>query len=355
MNNHFSKFIVKIILCGSILIFTAGFILYREFLVEEVESKNPSAKLSAAQSNVQNEMKETKKNEDVQQYLIIPVSSDLEEADILVTNQYMSKTIKLSIPGMNADYFKATPVRGQNTLLKNVYYEETKKGIDLYLVLDQICEEKHYFNDSCICMEFIPVTELYENIVVLDPGHGGKDHGSVAYGVVEKEITMRVVRKVTQMLQAEDVWVLNTRSTDEFVSYENRIQAANEIQADLYLAFHTNADGNTRITNGIHTYYADSPAKDGLTSQKFATLLQNQMVMQTKAFDKGTDKLNAKTEALNELKMPAVMIETGYITNKQEALRLTSDYYLNELVQGVYDAVLQSYDAMGKDIRRGKK
>ena len=355
MKDNSSKILVRSFLWGLVIVCTVVFIICHEFLITEVENNNTTTKLSADKSNVQNEMTAKETTDDTEQYLIIPVNSDVANSDLTVTNKYISKTIVLSIPGMKADSFKENPVRGKNSLVKNIYYEETQSGIELYLEMDKICEEKHYFNDSCICMEFIPVDKLYENIVTIDAGHGGSDTGSIAYGTVEKDVNIRIARKVAKLLQADDVWVLFVRNDDEEVSEESRVQAANEVQADLYISLHTNADEKTRITNGICTNYVGTSSINGLSSKKFAENLQEQMLKQTEAKDKGINGLKSKNEFLNELNMPAVMIQTGYITNKQEAINLTSDQYLNKLAQGIYDAILQSYDIMGADIKRGTK
>lgn len=107
----------------------------------------------------------------------------------------------------------------------------------------------------------VPETqEIREGVrrVVLDPGHGGKDHGAVGLaGLREKEVVLDVARRLREILRAKGGYeVLLTRDDDRFLPLNERTQIANRFGADLLVSLHSNASPNGRVS-GIETYYLD--------------------------------------------------------------------------------------------------
>jgi len=209
--------------------------------------------------------------------------------------------------------------------------------------------------------------------VMIDPGHGGKDPGAQGlYGVTEKDVNLRFAKILGEALRKKGFNVLYTRTTDVFIPLETRTEMANSKGADLFVSIHCNSHGNAD-SEGLETYslnLANSrdsvrvAARENAVSQKkvsdLQAILTDLMLSSKTAESKDLAKLVQK-RALAELRgswrtrdrgpheapffvliganMPAVLVELGYITNPDEAKRLTSDAYLNALAKGMVDGI----------------
>ena len=207
--------------------------------------------------------------------------------------------------------------------------------------------------------------------IVIDPGHGGKDPGTyLKGGIKEKNIVLKlakvVAKKIEEKLGCE---VVLTRSTDRFLSLEKRTAFANMNKADLFVSLHINAHKQPQI-HGLETYYLNMAtdsravmvaARENATSEKnisdlqtilndlmlntkisesnrLAHEVQKGMVVSVKGRYRNVKSLGVKQAPFYVLigaEMPAVLIETGFITNPTEKKRLTSKKYLDILADGI--------------------
>ena len=91
---------------------------------------------------------------------------------------------------------------------------------------------------------------------MIDAGHGGKDPGAMANGIVEREVTLAMAKLVGERLRAAGFKVLYTRQRDVFIPLDDRTQMANNSKADLFVSLHVNANTDSSIS-GVETYYLD--------------------------------------------------------------------------------------------------
>src|SRR5262245_24802589 len=142
-------------------------------------------------------------------------------------------------------------------------------------------------------------------VVVLDPGHGGQDSGAVCGGLLEKNLTLDVARRIDRLLDSEGIATLMTRLGDTYVSLADRAAFANRIRNCIFVSIHFNED-NKPVASGGETYYAShqttgSSAASWLPflwrqlsespnpeSQRLAGFIQEALVARTRAIDRGT-------------------------------------------------------------------
>ena len=203
--------------------------------------------------------------------------------------------------------------------------------------------------------------------IVIDPGHGGKDPGAMAFGLKEKDIVLKVARKVAQVLKTKHKYeVALTRTRDLYLPLEERTAIANTESGDLFLSIHVNAHPDKTI-GGIETYFlnlatnADAmrvAALENATSTHsiselediLSDLMKNSKIdessrlarfVQTKLVN-GMDKpykardLGVKQAPFYVLigaEMPAVLAEISFITNPEEARLLQDERYLNRVAE----------------------
>lgn len=184
---------------------------------------------------------------------------------------------------------------------------------------------------------YIPRAEMVTatgRTIIIDAGHGGSDPGAVGNGLREKDINLDIALRAKQQLEAAGFKVVLTRSKDEFLSLQQRSSMANSLNADLFISIHVNS-ATSASAQGIETYWYDK--YEAQNSQRLATLVQQEIIKQTKAKNRGVNKGNF--HVIRETKMPSVLIETGFISNKQDAQKLKSATYKNQIVKGIVAAV----------------
>jgi N-acetylmuramoyl-L-alanine amidase len=211
--------------------------------------------------------------------------------------------------------------------------------------------------------------------IVLDPGHGGKDPGAVGPGgIAEKDIVLSIAKKLALKLRNEmGVEVVLTRKDDRFVALEDRTAMANAEDADLFISLHMNASPNAEA-KGIETYYLDNTtdeaairlaARENATSRKnisdlqfilsdmtqnmkledsitLAHRLQGALVGgMTKTMDDVRD-LGVKKALFHVLvgaRMPSVLVEMFFITNRGEGRAMTQGGPQDAMVEALYEGI----------------
>ena len=169
-------------------------------------------------------------------------------------------------------------------------------------------------------------------LVVLDPGHGGSAPGAVYDGVEEKDINLQVALRVEELLEdQENLSVRLTRGEDTDLGLYEREQLAHDAGADLFESIHTNALEQTDY-EGIFTYFWTSK------SEQAAQVIQNAVVEATGGVDRGIR--SEEFVVIRETKMPAVLVEMGFMTCPEELERLIDPDYQDKLAQGLVDGIL---------------
>ncbi|WP_438963015.1 N-acetylmuramoyl-L-alanine amidase [Nonlabens sp.] len=219
--------------------------------------------------------------------------------------------------------------------------------------------------------------------IVLDAGHGGNDPGKKVGAVNEKDIALKVVKKVGALLEKRgDVKVVYTRTTDKFLELHERASIANKAKADLFVSVHCNAaanknaKGNETWILGLHRSddnlevvqrenavillednyeekYAGFDPNDpssfaaSLLSQEdfldnsieMAANVQKQLEKSLKRKNRGVKQAGFAVLRLSY--MPSVLIETGFITNKEEREFLNSNAGQYKVSQSIFKAILE--------------
>src|SRR5947199_10498392 len=110
-------------------------------------------------------------------------------------------------------------------------------------------------------------------VVVLDPGHGGQDSGAMCGGVLEKDLTLDVARRIDRLLNSEGIATLMTRVVDTYVSLGDRAAFANRARKSIFVSIHFNED-NKPVASGVETYYAEHQINAGSFLASWLTYLQ---------------------------------------------------------------------------------
>jgi len=219
--------------------------------------------------------------------------------------------------------------------------------------------------------------------IIIDPGHGGHDPGAIGNGIYEKDVVLDTAKRLAQLLRdkLKEVKIILTREGDYFVPLRERTGFANYKKADLFISIHANA-AYSREAAGFEVYYLspdasaidetsralavienkvldieeEKPTKGeidytqiilgGLAQQEFidesielAGIIQNTVCKRLHLENRGIK--SAFFWVIKDAMMPAVLIETGFISNPYEAQKLNSEEHKNEMAQSICEAICE--------------
>ena len=170
--------------------------------------------------------------------------------------------------------------------------------------------------------------------IVIDPGHGDHDPGAVADDIYEKDITLDIALKTEKLLKDAGYKVRLTRDDDSFLELGERAEFANKRNAKVFVSIHCNSseDGNGQ---GIETYYGESRTEADVT---LAEKIQKCLITQTGARDREVKE--ATYTVLVRTKMPASLVEVGFMTNDAERAQLVDEHYQELVAQGISEGII---------------
>lgn len=200
--------------------------------------------------------------------------------------------------------------------------------------------------------------------VVLDPGHGGHDRGAQCIYGDEKTFTLDVAMRAKKMLEAQGFRVVMTRTTDVFIPLEERVKIANRYPNAILVSIHFNSSTN-RTATGLETFTlaprgVPSMGADGPMPSDFvlypgnnrdaenialACASHSALVHQGKMFDRGIKR--ARFVVIRESRIPSVLIEGGFLSNPQDARRVSTPLYRQQIATAILQAAINYRRAVG--------
>jgi len=156
---------------------------------------------------------------------------------------------------------------------------------------------------------------LCDKLIMIDPGHGGKDSGARGLKLLEKDVNLDVAMRIAQRLAAQDCTAILTRDSDVFVGLFDRAKLARQVGADAFVSIHCNAMPQPDTNWGTETYYYTPQ------SNMLAAILQQQLLEALGRKDNGVRQ--ARFVVIRENEIPSVLLELMYLNHQQEEQLLT--------------------------------
>jgi N-acetylmuramoyl-L-alanine amidase len=180
-------------------------------------------------------------------------------------------------------------------------------------------------------------------LVVIDPGHGGKDSGTPISinGLVEKDVVLPISHKVAEILQKNGVEVVMTRKADTFISLEERVNLAQKENATLFVSIHANSKEASPKTNGLETFYFKQPG-----NHRFAEVVHKHILRNINIANGGIKE--AQYYILRKPKMPSLLIETGYLSGLEDAPKLANSKFRDQMANAIATGIVKYLKQEGK-------
>ncbi|SNX54242.1 N-acetylmuramoyl-L-alanine amidase [Thermoanaerobacterium sp. RBIITD] len=169
-------------------------------------------------------------------------------------------------------------------------------------------------------------------LIVLDPGHGGNDSGAVGNNFLEKDINLNISLKLKDIVKSKNINVIMTRDKDISLGLQERCDIANKNKADYFISIHCNGFKDTSA-KGTETYsYPGS-----IIGAKLAVSIQRSIVSMLNTIDRGTKTANFYV--LHHTDMPAILIETGFITHFEDVNLLVNkpNLFATAISNGIFN------------------
>ena len=320
------------------------------------------------------------------QYIIIrkPAGSNLQ---IRLEDIYVKKQLKLTISGL-------TQENPDNTFIARVYKDEVFVGEPRYEEVESLVQDSDGTYLSTIIKEYgnDPVNEIYienstdsfgykvheillqlnhvyvhilyedennyyidlrkpkdvfDKILVVDAGHGGKDPGAVSENekIYEKEINLDILYELKELLDKDNVKVYYTRTVDETLYLRPRVTLANEVDCDFFISIHCNSNNNTG-PNGTEILYYDHENKN-IRTKDLARILSEELAKTVSLKNGGILQMKDKDVfILANAKVPAVIVEAGYISNLNDMKYLQSKAGQQDIAKGIYNGIWRAFEEL---------
>ena len=171
------------------------------------------------------------------------------------------------------------------------------------------------------------------SVIVIDPGHGGKDPGALGLrGLREKKIVLDISQKVSQILEKRGYKVIMTRNNDKFISLQGRVNIAEKYNAKAFISIHANAISMSKThVNGLETYYFSS-------GYRLAKSIHRNILRRLDIRDRGVKR--ARFYVLRKTSMPAVLVETGFVTGSSDSAKLANYSFRQRMAEAIAEGIM---------------
>lgn len=272
--------------------------------------------------------------------LYLDKKDKIDTGSVKFEDHYLDGYFDVTLPGdYESDYGYGTyDVKG--TVVENI--EVSTKGVNTTFRFKQNRISAYEVTDEgdSYAIRVKNPKEVYDKVLLLDAGHGGKDPGTSGNGMQEKNLNLTIAQKIAQKLQGSGIKVYMTRDSDVYPENSTRAKTANDI-ADLMVSIHMNSGPET--ANGTETLYQVHANDNGarLTSKQLAEILQGKVVSATGNTNRGA-KLWTDVLILNRTTVPSVIVEVIFITNTGDALKISNPAYQDQVAQAIADGIQEA-------------
>lgn len=274
------------------------------------------------------------------------------------SDNYWLREFRIILPGDCLDAISSLVTYDKN-VIKDISYnlnddDNTEVILKTSVVKAFVIKESKNYIDISIKSP----KEVYDKIVIVDAGHGGSDPGATYNDVKEKDATLSIAQYINESFAKDtSIKIYYTRLEDAVIgmtagssgvpnanaSLPVRYNFANEIEGDMYISIHVNASTNT-TASGTETYYSLSNPytnSGGLNSKTLATIAHPYLLKAIGSRDRGVKTANFAV--IRYSKMPSILIETAFSSNKSDSEILKNQEKLRDIAQAVYDTVQSAF------------
>lgn len=295
-------------------------------------------------------------------YIQIPKTSEAMLQPV-VEDRYMEQSILLSISGIPDKYFSENSIE---RVCQNKYYfgkvdkNNTNDPVssvsikytynqnnfsytaDITIGTKSLYAPALYETEAYIYIALQNPRDIYDKIVVIDPGHGGNDTGTYSTDLkyVEATYTLDIALLLKDYLDNSEIKAYYTRLEDEDISLKKRTKLANALQADFLISIHCNGAETIDLSGvGMEALYRSEKTK---TNEKLAKICLGEMTNATKRYNRGA-LVRKDLYLLNHAEMPVTILEVGFMSNNKDMSYLKKEKNCKKIASGIFNGIQKAY------------
>lgn len=271
----------------------------------------------------------------------IPLPQGTRPENVVIENRYMDRELWIYLQEENQDFYRENPISGDMSHVLEGYSVMWEEGLLLKLVMDEVMEYRSTLEGGALTIACNKPHDLYDFLVVLDPAGGGSDVGAVGSSLTEKELALEVARLVQRQFNLQNVRLYLTRTEDAEISQQDRTALAEAVGADLYIRIGAGADPENPEAYGIQGSYNEEYFIPGYGNAAFADTVTKAVTIAVS--NRAVGLLPAGEDSiLRNVKVTAMELSMGYLSNSQEEALLRQDFYQERLAAGIIEAVQEA-------------
>ena len=219
--------------------------------------------------------------------------------------------------------------------------------VRLLLELDSVYAYFIYEDTNYFYIDLRKPSDVYDKILVIDAGHGGKDAGALSRDkqIYEKNINLGIALQLKELLDQENIKVYYTRTDDTTVFLRPRATLANSVDSDYFISIHCNTSEVT-YPNGTEVLYYDNNFKN-VSTKNLAELISEEIVKSTGLKARGILlKKMGDIFIMDKAEVPTILIETGYLSNTDDLTYLNNPEKQKEIAKGIYNGIMRAYNEL---------
>lgn len=220
-------------------------------------------------------------------------------------------------------------------------------NVRILLELDSVYSYNVYEDINYFYIDLRKPSDVYDKILVIDAGHGGKDAGALSEDeqIYEKNINLGILLQLKELLDQENIKVYYTRTADDTVFLRPRAALANSVDSDYFISIHCNTSEVT-YPNGTEVLYYDNYFK-GVSAKSLADIFCEEIVNQCKLNKRGLVlKQSGDIFIMDQAKVPTILIEVGYLSNHEDLNYLSKPEKQKEIAKGIYNGIMRAYNEL---------
>lgn len=284
-------------------------------------------------------------NDGIQGSFCVPLPKGIRAENVTMENRYVDRELLLYIQGGEEGFYEENYINGDIAPVLSARCEVQESGMLLRIEMNRILEYRSTMDSSGLTINWYEPDELYDYIVVLDPSGGGSETGIADYSLLEKEITLQVARQIQKQFNLQNVRLYCTRAEDLDMTSDERVQFAEEVEADFYIRLCAREDKENAEVYGIMGFYNEDYYIPGFGNPDWADILTREVTIAASNRAVGLEPADEES-ILKGLEIPAAEISLGFLSNPKEEYLLGQESYQEKLAGGFVSAISKTVEAL---------
>lgn len=220
---------------------------------------------------------------------------------------------------------------------------------EINLQLNHVYVHILYEDENYYYIDLRRPKEVYEKVIVIDAGHGGKDPGALSKDekTYEKTINLKILQELKALFETQNnnIKVYYTKTIDETLFLRPRVTLANDVDCDFFISIHCNANDYAG-SNGTEILYYNHENKN-IKTKHFAKIMSDELAKTVSLKNGGLVQMkDNQVFILANAKVPAVIVEAGYMTNQDDLKYLKSEVGQKNIAEGIFNGIWRAYEEL---------